>query len=301
MHTDSKSAQAPWWATTIRDDIVMAQAATAIPASTRPERPVPTTPAVPAAPPAVALAPATAPGVQERLDAIEARAEKGDVSAMKFLSNLYLNGGDGIEKSIVKAHVWLIKAAREQNDGEAYFQLGQLYELGHTVDGQANLHAAGGAYMNSAKLGYEFGQQNFERIAAKLRPVQSEVARDAAPSSFSFGDFLRGVGKVVGAVGMVAGARYNDPGMVQQGAALIGGDANEIARTQAAQNARQQAAQQAQSSGGAGRGDCAQFARNRDIARRNAAVAGSSFTSERDMQLRVAQANENAYQACISQ
>lgn len=231
---------------------------------------------------------------------IEARAEKGDVSAMKFLSKLYMSGGDGIEKSITKAHVWLIKAAREHEDDEAYFRLGQLYEGGQTVDGQVHIGAARGSYLNAANRGHREARAAYERLTTTAGTAREEAPQQAE-SSFSFGDFLRGVGKVVGAAGMVAGARYNDPGMIQQGAALIGGDANEIARTQAAQNARQQAARQGQNSGGAGGGDCAQFARYRDIARRNAAVAGSSFTSERDMQLRVAQANENAYQACISQ
>lgn len=281
----SKEAQVPWGIESLKENIVLTRSAG------------PTIADAPRITPAAVVA---APSAKDTLKAIEARAEKGDVSAMKLLSKLYLSGGDGIEKSITKAHVWLIKAAREHEDDEAYFRLGELYESGQTVDGQIHIGAARGSYLNAANRGHREARAAYERLTTTAGTAREEAPQQAE-SSFSFGDFLRGVGKVIGAAGMVAGARYNDPGMIQQGAALIDGDANAFARAQAAQHARQQAAPQAQSSGRAGGGDCSQFARNRDIARRNAAVAGSSFTSERDLQLRVAQANENAYQACISQ
>lgn len=147
-------------------------------------------------------------------------------------------------------------------------------------------------------------QQNSERQLARQRAEDNE----SAPSSFSFGDFLRGIGKVVGAVGMAAGVRYNDPGMIQQGAALIGGDANEIARTQAAQNARQQAARQAQNSGGAGGRDCAQHWNNAQRAskeREDMKSPGykgpSGTTGQAGAQNDSYNLHMNAYRACISQ
>lgn len=308
LRAESRNAQTPWWSSSIKDDLVLARTSVPTSGPTGADRLASAPPAsATASQPVVAVAPVPAPSPQETLKTIEARAEKGDVSAMKFLSKLYLSGGDGIEKSITKAHVWLIKAAREHEDDEAYFRLGQLYEGGQTVDGQVHIGAARGSYLNAANRGHREARAAYERLTTTAGTAREEAPQQAE-SSFSFGDFLRGVGKVIGAAGMVAGARYNDPGMIQQGAALIGGDANEIARTQAAQNARQQAARQAQSVGGAGGGDCAQHwnnaqqaLRERDNMRSLGRQGPGGTSGQAGAQNDAYNLHMNAYRACTSQ
>jgi len=281
VRSATNGTQVPWDTTSLRDDIVLARSNAGA---------APTPPGASAAADAAAM-----------LKDITDRAEKGDVSAMKFLAKVYRDGADGVERNLLTAQVWLIRAARVHNDGEAYYRLGQMYESGLTPDGKISLGAAGGSYKAAAELGHTEARRSYERIVAMLREREApSVASDGGSSSFSFGDFLRGLGKVVGAAGMAYGVANRDAGMIDRGAALMSGDANEIARSQAAYNARQQAEARRAPSAGSGSGDCAQFARNRDIARMEASRL-TNQRSDRNYQEQVAQMNDNAYQACISQ
>ncbi len=78
-----------------------------------------------------------------------------------MLGKIYYNGGYGVVKDYSEAFIWFHKAAA-QNEPEAQFYVGNMYENGYGV--AKNLNEARSWYRKSADQSYYTAQLALERL-----------------------------------------------------------------------------------------------------------------------------------------
>ena len=103
---------------------------------------------------------------------LQQRAEAGDVAAQLDIALCY-DSGSGIEKNLVEAHKWFLKAA-EQGNGRAMNAVGIDYANG-TGGVEKNLNEAVKWYRKSAEQGNDRGQNNLGRCYQYGNGVEKDL------------------------------------------------------------------------------------------------------------------------------
>lgn len=137
---------------------------------------------------------------------LRAKAEAGDVSAMRDLANLYAAGVDGMAQDVGKAVTWLTRAV-EKGDPQGMIQLGTLYIVGSGMRpdpdrGVALIKKAAEGGFSEAQLTYgiflmngnwvkanpEEGEKWIRRAAEQGFPLACSVAGSLILSRWREGD-----------------------------------------------------------------------------------------------------------------
>ncbi|MDR0934165.1 MAG: sel1 repeat family protein [Burkholderiaceae bacterium] len=100
-------------------------------------------------------------------------AEKGDVSAMLKIAEIYC-GGINIEQDDQVCGIWMRRAA-EYGNMKAQFMLGGMYE--HGLGMRADPVQAYRWYSISAEQGYHMSGNAAEKLSASMLPAQLNKAR----------------------------------------------------------------------------------------------------------------------------
>ena len=92
---------------------------------------------------------------------LKKEAERGMAESQCSLGIIYMNGRDGVLQDYAEAMRWFLKAAK-QDDAEAHYQIGRIYELGLGV--KRNLKEAMIWYSKAAKRGHKLAEDAWRRL-----------------------------------------------------------------------------------------------------------------------------------------